>query len=211
MTDIKKAWWLFGVSLALFVIIALLVVSGWTQSFDPSVLLWINQHANPSFDALFLFLTELGGKIVIATVTFLLTLYFVMKRNFYKAAFVVASVAGVSLLNTLLKTVFDRPRPDLWEWLITETSFSFPSGHSVASAALALTIVVLVWRTKWRWMAMSVGALYVASVGLSRMYLGVHYVSDVIGGWTLAIAWVSLVACVLYILAKRNHRVVSES
>ena len=202
IAPIKAAILTFTISGVLFGLLAYLVVSGATQAFDQSVLLWINQHASNAFDALFLALTELGGIIFIASTTLVLTIFLIIKKKYYKAALLAIGVGGVSLINVLLKTLFDRPRPDLWEWLITETSFSFPSGHSVASAALAMCIVLILWRTKWRLTALIGAPIYMAIVGLSRMYLGVHYPSDVIGGWLLGVTWVSLVAGVLYTFAK---------
>jgi undecaprenyl-diphosphatase len=134
-----------------------------------------------------------------------------VKKKYDKALFVALAIGGVALLNTLLKTLFERPRPDLWEWLVTETSFSFPSGHSVASATLALSIVLLLWNTRWRVLALGGGLTYLAVVGFSRMYLGVHYPSDVLGGWLLACTWVALlVACFsVYKLRYSNRKVLS--
>lgn len=204
-TLVKPAILTFTISGILFAVLTALVINGITKPFDQSVLLWINQHVNNAFDAFFLAVTQLGGVFIIGAVTLALVLYFVLKKKYYKAAFIALSVGGVSVINVLLKTIFDRPRPDLWEWLVTETSFSFPSGHSVASAALALSIVTLLWQTKWRVLTIVLAALYVLTIGFSRMYLGVHFPTDVLGGWLLGATWVSLVASVLYLLATYNR------
>ncbi len=130
--------------------------------------------------------------------------YFLIKKRYYGASFITLSVGGIALITMFIKTLFDRPRPDLWEQLVTETSFSFPSGHSSASAALAASIVLLLWNTRWRTVATVAGILYVLIVGVSRMYLGVHFPTDVMGGWLLGITWVALVAGSLYAMKARR-------
>ena len=198
----------FGV---LFGLLATLVINGVTDQFDQLVLLWINSHASTVADTIFLFLTHLGGVYGVVVITALTVALLTVKKKYDKALFVALAIGGVALLNTLLKTLFERPRPDLWEWLVTETSFSFPSGHSVASATLALSIVLLLWTTRWRVLALVGGLTYLAVVGFSRMYLGVHYPSDVLGGWLLACTWVALlVACFsVYKLRYSNGKVLS--
>ncbi|MDF2461379.1 MAG: acid phosphatase, partial [Candidatus Saccharibacteria bacterium] len=110
---------------------------------------------------------------------------------------VVLSVAGAALLNLLLKASFQRDRPDLWESIVTETSYSFPSGHAMASSALAFSVMLVLWETKWRWLAVAVGTIYFVLVGVSRMYLGVHFPSDVVAGWCVSLAWVGIVHRIL--------------
>jgi undecaprenyl-diphosphatase len=194
----------FGV---LFGLLATLVINGVTDQFDQSVLLWINSHASTAVDTIFLFLTHLGGVYGVVAITALAVTLLIVKKKYDKALFVALAIGGVALLNTLLKTLFDRPRPDLWDWLVAETSFSFPSGHSVASATLALSIVLLLWNTRWRGVALAGGLIYFLVVGFSRMYLGVHYPSDVLGGWLLAFTWVALlVACFTAYKLRQSNR-----
>lgn len=198
---------LFSISLVastMFIILAILVANGITTSFDESALLWINQHANNTFDSVFVALTQLGGIYFVAGVSISMVVYCVLKKKYYKALFVMVSIGGVALVNVLLKTLFDRARPDLWQHLVTETSFSFPSGHSSASAALAFTVIVLLWNTKWRTVSLSIGVLYIVTIGFSRMYLGVHFPTDILGGWLLAAGWVTLMAGILY--SYKNRR-----
>ena len=193
-------------SSVLFSILAILVANGVTRSFDEQVLLWVNQHANDTFNAIFIALTELGGVYCIGVVSIFLTVFLLVKKQYYKALFVTFTMGGIALFNIFLKTLFDRTRPDLWEHLVTETSFSFPSGHSSASAALAFVVVLLLWRTKWRTLSIILGVVYVLAIGLSRMYLGVHFPTDVLGGWLLGLTWVAFVAgCILLAKTKKNN------
>ncbi len=195
---VKKTLLSFALSGVLFGIVAYLVTSGTTKPFDQAALLWINQHASPAFDSFFLAITDLGGVIILAAATLAIVLYLLVKKKYPQALLLAAGVGGVSALNVLLKTLFDRPRPDLWDWLITETSFSFPSGHSAASFAFALCIILLLWNTKWRIISTVIAGLYIVLIGTSRLYLGVHYPTDVLGGWLLAFTWVMLVTGLIY-------------
>jgi undecaprenyl-diphosphatase len=111
-------------------------------------------------------------------------------QRWQSLAFVALSVSGALVINTALKLVFIRQRPELWELLTHESTYSFPSGHAAMSSALALTIIVLVWNSRWRGPVVGIGALYVLAIGFSRLYLGVHYPTDVLAGWIVSAIWV---------------------
>ncbi len=185
-------------TLAILGTLASVVAAGKTLGFDAVVLTWIYGRSTPALDAFFVTITDLGGVIAVTTLTLVAIVLLVWKKYYRKAVLVGLGVGGVALLNVVLKGVFERARPDLWEWIVTETYFSFPSGHAVASSALALCCVAIFWRTKWRWAAVIGGALYTILIGVSRMYLGVHYPTDILGGWLLSAVWISFVALVLY-------------
>jgi len=198
---------IFVVSSVLFGLLASLVVNNLTLSFDDSALLWINQHASPALDSFFVALTQLGGVIVVAPVTALIIGYLIYKKQYDKAVFVAAAIGGVAIVNITLKGLFDRARPDLWQWIVNESSFSFPSGHASASFALALTIVLLLWQTKWQLTACIAAGVYVLLIGTSRLYLGVHFPTDILGGWLLATLWVTCSAGIIsYVYSLRNAR-----
>lgn len=189
----------------LFVGLALLVASGITKSLDSAILLWINQYASSSLDVFFVAAAHLGGVLFMTVVGLVLVSYFLMSKRKKDALFVALSLGGAALASVLLKSLFDRPRPDLWEWIVVETSHSFPSGHATATLALAVCILLIVWRTRWRVAAIVALSLYVGVVSLSRLYLGVHYPTDILGGWLLALGWVTGVYWVLY-KAPRSKR-----
>lgn len=198
----------FGFSIVatlLFGILADKVTESATVSLDTSALLWINSHTSAGLDAFFVTVTDLGGAIAVASISLALVVYCILKKQYHRAVFVAAAVGGAALLNLLLKLVFERERPDLWEVLITETSFSFPSGHAMASSALALTIVALAWKTRWRYAIIFAACLYGLVIGFSRLYLGVHFPTDVIGGWIVSAAWVSVVTAIMYTYVFRKY------
>ena len=204
-TDITVLSSVFVVATILLIILSSLVAYNVTLPFDSSVLTWINTHANPAFDSFFSSITRLGGVIVITAVTVALFVYLLFKKAFSKATLVAVGVGGSAALGFILKGAFERARPDLWEWIVNETYFSFPSGHATGSMALALCIIVLLWRTKWRLTAIIAGAIYVLVIGFSRLYLGVHYPTDILGGWLLSTAWVALVIIAIYMYVIKNR------
>lgn len=121
-------------------------------------------------------------------------------RRRLSAVWVTLSVAGVGVLNEAVKELVGRPRPQFAEGGAQLGSLSFPSGHASGIACLVTTALVLAWpalsRTARRWWTLA-AVLLALVVGLSRMWLGVHYLSDVVGGWAFGVGWTLLVATVV--------------
>ncbi len=159
-------------------------------SCDVPILLFIHQYATPARDTAMVWLTHTGGVragLLLAALLFVALLRHETRRQ---AAFLAWAVGGVALLGWLIKNLVQRTRPHLWPSPAPEYNFSFPSGHSSGTMAFALAMVAVMWRTRWRYPVLGLGAIYVGSIGFSRLYLGVHYPSDVLGGWLLSLAWV---------------------
>jgi undecaprenyl-diphosphatase len=158
--------------------------------FDQPILLALHQLATPRVDAFFVAVSKLGyqGGVLPADVCILAWLAY--RRRYRDGLFFGLAVIGSLLVNLGVKSHFARARPDLWASISPEMTFSFPSGHAMGSATLATAVVLLLWPTRWRWWALSAGVLFVLLVGMSRVYLGVHFPSDILAGWTAAIAWV---------------------
>ncbi len=183
----------FVTAVLFFTILAVIVGSGVTNALDSSILLAINSLSSPWLNTFFVAFTELGGVIVVSVVAIILVLLFLTKRNYIRALLIAVGIGGVAAMNLLLKSIFERARPDLWDWIVTETHTSFPSGHATASMALALCIVYLLWNTKWRKATIIAASVYLLLIGFSRLYLGVHFPTDILGGWLLGIGWMALV------------------
>jgi len=159
---------------------------GW----DRTLLLFFHDHASPALDDVMLAFTRLGGWIAVPIFTVGSMAYLAWRGRRGDALFLGLSVGGAMLLNVILKHVFERARPALWQSIAPESSFSFPSGHAMATMSLAAALVIIVWPSRWRWLALALAIVYVAGVGVSRVYLGVHYPSDIVAGWCGALAWV---------------------
>lgn len=196
---------LFLVAAALFgfVEIAEEVVEGHNHTFDEAVLTFLRNPADladpigPAWlEKAIRDLTALGSVTVLTLLTVLVLGYLVIDGKRAAALFVLVSVAGGALLIDGIKLVIARPRPDLVAHMVDVSTYSFPSGHATASAVVFLTLGVLLARIgrRRRVKAYVIGtaiALTLA-IGASRVYLGVHWPSDVLAGWCLGAAWAML-------------------
>lgn len=198
---------LFLLPLLAFVDLAHEVVTHGQLGFDRAVMLWVHEYETPGVTTTMSAVTELGGLAAVPIFAVICAGLLWWRGRRRDAALLAAAVIGSALLNTALKAVFQRARPDFWEHLVVEDSFSFPSGHAMASMSFAAALIVIAWRTRWRWPAVVAGLLYVAVVGLSRVYLGVHFPSDILAGWCVAIVWVTIVVVVLDGASRRRGRV----
>jgi membrane-associated phospholipid phosphatase len=183
-----------------FGVIADAVIDGDTQMVDEQILLAINSISSPLLNYIITVITFFGGFAFVLLVTCAIAVFFARRHKWRPAIFAAFAVGGVGVSNSILKLIFQRDRPDLWEWVISESTYSFPSGHSALSFALALTCIILMWHTRWRWLVLVVGAIYVLTIGFTRLYLGVHYPTDVAAGWIVASLWVTIVALILGII-----------
>jgi undecaprenyl-diphosphatase len=140
--------------------------------------------------------TALGGTGVLAFITFAVIGYLLLNRRYRIMTLVIIAVGGGMVLSLLLKGGFDRPRPELVPHGSYVYTASFPSGHSMMSAVVYLTLGALLARIspKRRTKAyiLTIAVITTLAVGVSRVYLGVHWPSDVLGGWTLGAAWALL-------------------
>ena len=181
------------------------VFEGETLFYDEAILKGINGFSTPFFDTFFVVITQFGGVFGIIALTAIL-LGLLLRRKMYKNALIVgATVAGAAILNVILKLIFERTRPDLWEQLIVETSFSFPSGHSMITAALGLSLIFICWNTRFRWLAVALGSSFIIVIGFSRLYLGVHYPTDILAGWVVSAAWLSTVVTIVNVNLLRKN------
>lgn len=138
-------------------------------------------------------ITTLGSTSVLTLIVILAVSYLFAIRRRLVALILVASIASGALLNVILKVSVARPRPDLVAHLVQESSMSFPSGHSANSAVIYLTLAILLastqTRSRVRWLIIICALLITMIVGLSRVYLGVHWPSDVVAGWAVGATW----------------------
>jgi undecaprenyl-diphosphatase len=154
--------------------------------------------------------TALGGYAVLTLLVTSVVGYLLLSRRHHAAVFVVAATLGGLLVSNLLKGFYDRPRPDVVPHLSHVSSASFPSGHAMLSAVVYLTLGALLARiVEGRWLRvyfLGVAVVLSVLVGVSRVYLGVHYPTDVVGGWAAGVAWA--VGCWLAARYLQRHGVV---
>lgn len=162
---------------------------GETFFFDAPILQMAHHMAGAGFDRVFVAMSALGYLYGVVPADVVLVLVLALRRRIREGLFAGAAIIGSALLNIAAKQSFARVRPSLWESIAPETSYSFPSGHAMGSMTLACVVVLLCWPTRWRWPVAITALAFVMLVGMSRIYLGVHYPSDILAGWTAALVW----------------------
>lgn len=188
--------------LSLFAALALDVRKHEPFEFDEPFLQTAHAMASPAWDQNMALASELGYLSGVVPLDAILLCLLLWRGHMRKALFFGLAVGGSALMNLLAKAVFQRDRPELWLSIAPEHTFSFPSGHAMGSATLAATLVLLLMHTHWRWPALLAGLAFTLWVGASRVYLGVHFPSDIMAGWAAALTWV----CAMYLVVNPNHR-----
>jgi undecaprenyl-diphosphatase len=199
-----------------FVKLAGEVMEGDTTKLDRAILLALrnpNDLSDPIgptwFEEAARDITGLGGHAILSLVTLAALAYLLLARKRGAALLLVAAVGGGMLLSSLLKVGFERPRPDLVPHGMRVYTASFPSGHAMLSAVTYLTLGALLARVEARrpikafLLGLAIGLTVL--IGLSRIYLGVHWPSDVLGGWCGGAAWASLCWFVALQLQRRGE------
>jgi membrane-associated phospholipid phosphatase len=159
---------------------------GW----DEPILRYVHHHSSPARDAAMTFISDIGHLYGVVPLAVLIVVGLLVARRRGNALFFAVAMVGAGTLNRSAKMFFRRDRPDLWLSPSPEHTYSFPSGHAMGSMAFVAALAVLAWPTRWRWWAIVLGGVFTGLVGFSRVYLGVHFPSDVVAGWSASLAWV---------------------
>ena len=209
------AWLVITLAASVFVVWAFAeiteeVIEGESRRFDRAVLLWIEGHSPAWLDGPMLLITSLGYYNVVIPLLAVAVLFFYLRGWKLSATLLLVSTAGGVLLTTVLKAVFRRARPEVLETGYDASFYSFPSGHATVAVgfygALALILAYRL-RGRARWIVAATGILLVLLIGFSRLYLGVHYPTDVLAGYLAAPLWVVSVGAVyVALLSVRGLR-----
>ena len=178
---------------AAFVALASEVREGDTQGFDEAVIKWMGAHHSPLVDKVMIEVTALGTGTTVLMIVAIAALFLTLTQHKYSAILLLVATTGGLVLNGVLKLGFERPRPSIFVPVVHTVSSSFPSGHAMSSAIVYGTVAYLaarLHRRRWaRWLVMMFALVVIALISLSRMYLGVHYPSDVLAGVIIGLAW----------------------
>jgi undecaprenyl-diphosphatase len=196
-----------------FVEIADEVIEGETQDIDDRILMALRERDNPAdpigppwLEELGRDMTALGGVLVLTTLTAAVLGFLLIQRKSHAALFLAVATGGALVASLVLKNSFDRPRPDVVPHLSDVMTSSFPSGHSMLSAAIYLTLGAMLARMseqkRLKLYFLAIAMVLTSLVGLSRVYMGVHYPTDVLAGWTIGLAW----AVLCWLAARRLQR-----
>lgn len=185
----KRKTWSVIVPIVLFAMLAICVRAEIVTRFEGWAYREAVEDMSPILTSMMECITHLGDSAAI--IVFCLVLFIVSKTRKTVALPVSISVISSAILNVALKHIFARSRPDILR-LISETGYSFPSGHAMNNAALYTMLILLIWRyitnTSLKIILSSICAVLTALIGYSRVYLGVHYAGDVLGGWLFGLA-----------------------
>ncbi|MEZ5785902.1 MAG: phosphatase PAP2 family protein [Xanthobacteraceae bacterium] len=203
---------------ALFGFFALVdeVIEGETHAFDEAVLRALRNPADSQdpvgpwwIEVMVRDLTALGSTTVLALITVAVVGYLLIDGKRATALFVIVSVCGGALASALLKQAFARPRPELVAHLVDVHTLSFPSGHAMMSATTFLTLGALLARVQTRpalkAYLLGLAVVLTVLVGASRIYLGVHWPTDVLAGWCAGAAWAMICLAVMLWLQRRGQ------
>ena len=184
-------------ALAIFVWLALDMRSGITPAFDFPVRTWVHAHSTPPVTALMRGFSLVGQPVILISLGALTVFWLVVAGRPRSALWFAIAVAGAEILDQLLKRAFQRTRPVPFFGIATPNSYSFPSGHALVSCTFCLSLAAIAGariasRTR-RWISYAAAAALTGAIGFSRIYLGVHYPSDVLGGYAAAAVWVIIV------------------
>jgi undecaprenyl-diphosphatase len=197
------ATWIFGE-------FAEVVMAGRTQALDEAVLQWMGAHHSRLLDEAMLEITALGTGAVVLMIVCVAALFLALTRHRYSALLLLVATAGGLALNLVLKLFFDRPRPEVIVWGTTAVSSSFPSGHAMSATIVYSTVAYLAARlykgALVRWMIFLAAAVVIVLISMSRLYLGVHYPSDVAAGAIIGLAWASFCMATLEAIQRFSQR-----
>jgi undecaprenyl-diphosphatase len=202
-----------------FIALADVVLEGRTQSIDEAVIRALRRPDDPALpigpdwlSEVGRDMTAVGGVAALMLVTLTVTGYLLLDGKFAASCFVFAAVAGGLGLSSILKASFDRPRPQIVPHLSSVYTSSFPSGHSMMSAIVYLTLGALlahmVESRRLKFYFLAVAMLLTGLVGISRVYMGVHYPTDVLAGWTAGLVWAAI--CLLAIRKLQRRGVIEK-
>jgi undecaprenyl-diphosphatase len=203
--------------LLLFIKLASGVMEGDTQAIDVRILRSLRDAADPSrpigpawMESVLLDITALGSPVVLGLIVLIISGYLLLEARFLTAVIVLVSSITSEVADEGLKLLFERPRPSVVPHLRSVVTASFPSGHAMESAIIYLMLGALLMRvvegriTRIYCMATAIALTFI--VGVSRLFLGVHYPSNVVGGWMLGLLWAALT----FLVTRRFDRAMRD-
>ena len=177
----------------MFVKLANVVRAGATQQFDEAVLRWMAAHQVTWVQHVMFEVTLLGTGLVLMTMVAVAATFLWLTDHRFSALLLLIATWGGVAINSLLKSSFARPRPQVFEWGAQVLTSSFPSGHAMTATITYGTVAYLAARLQRRrisrWITLFLAALLIILICVSRLYLGVHYPSDVVAGALMGLAW----------------------
>lgn len=201
---------LAALALWLFAALADEILDKESFTFDKQILLTLRELHTPLLDKVMLGFTYMGQPVVLLAICVVLGIVLLSLGERSQATILVIAAAGAAVLNNLLKYIFGRARPLLWERVVDVGQYSFPSGHAMISMVVYGIIGYLLSSKfpQWRLLIISLTLVLVTGIGLSRLYLGVHWPTDVVAGYAAGLVW--LLTCIFSLQVWQDRRVVAQ-
>lgn len=162
-------------------------------------------YAN-ALSSISIFLAYIGGAPLSSGIILLLSALAYVKKRGDLSIFAITAFVGAVAMGWLFKEIIARPRPQVWEQIAPQFGNSFPSNHSMYAMVLAGIVLAFAYQTAWRHVALIIGVLWCLAMGLSRIYLGAHFPTDVMGGLSLGLVWLCLVTWLFIHFNIFQHR-----
>lgn len=177
---------------------------------DKPILVAVHATARPSLDRLAPYLTKFGVYQGVFPAAVVISLALLYRRRWRSLTYWLVTLCGSMVINRLVKASLHRVRPSLWESLAPEADFAFPSGHAMSSMTFVMALLVLAWGTRWvGWIGLF-GSSFVLAIAWTRLYLGVHFPSDILAGWLVSVAWAIGVGVILRPQLMQTHLLKTE-
>ena len=200
---------LIGVYLPLQVF-EILTVKIWQNQagfpWDVPILLAVHSTENPQLDVLAVTLAIIGLPWTAIPILGAIALILLLQKRWRSLAYLLTASLGSIIINRTAKELMHRVRPQLWQSIAPESSFAFPSAHAMTSVTLVAILLFLTWASSWRWLVLMFGSLYVIAIAWCRLYLGVHFPSDVLAGWMVTLGWTIGVSLII-----KPYRTIAKS
>lgn len=186
------------------------VLEGETRHFDEVTRAAVHRLASPTMTAIMRGISFTGSSLFLTTATILMFIWFLTHQWRREGWLLGITMLGASILNTTLKLTFQRPRPEPFFDLLAPRTYSFPSGHSLASfcffGALATVLTARIENKRINFVTWLIAGVMVLLIGLSRIYLGVHYTTDVVAGYAAALIWIAVIRFLEMELVRRRRK-----
>jgi undecaprenyl-diphosphatase len=183
------------------------------DALDQELIVAVSKGRIPTMNGIAVDVTALGSAPLITLFSVIGVTLLFLKKDYHACAYLAAGSIGAGAGQELMKQVFTRERPTVVERLVSVNGYSYPSGHSLAATAFYLLLVFIVWRhfpsLVDRAAILFVGAVVIGAVAFSRVYLGVHYPSDVVSGMFLGTAWVCILTAVFSHTQRRQRKMLA--
>jgi phosphatidylglycerophosphatase B len=177
---------------------------------DQAIRTWFGHEREPAMTVLLTTATTIGSAVGLGAIVAVVVAMLLLQKERASAVFVVVTAGAGALLNLGLKMILARARPDLASALAVARGYSFPSGHAMGSFITFGALAYVALRQPWPWVAKSAGLAIaltmVVLVGLSRVYLGVHWASDIAGGWSAGTVWLAFAVVAFEMLLRLRQR-----